>query len=93
LWQYAPAFIVHDWIFMAHKCDNPPDNDMVFSSAALLFAESMKTMMETGYIDFDGEQHRAEKDSNALYLIYLAICSFLAEDAWENPSTVSCYAV
>lgn len=89
-WGYAPAFIVHDWLFTAKKCNYRPDNDWTFAQTAAIMAEAMKTLMERGYPDFHGEIIRLDKAEDTLYLMYQAVSSFLAEELWDDASSVTC---
>jgi hypothetical protein len=45
-WGYAPAYIVHDWLFEAHHCDHEPDNKYTFDDSVKVMAESLKAVME-----------------------------------------------
>jgi hypothetical protein len=89
-WGYAPAFIVHDWLFTAKKCQYGPDRDFTFLESAQIMAEAIKTLMEVGFTDFNGNNIKLEKAEDTMYLMYLAISSFIAEDVWEDESTVIC---
>jgi len=89
-WGYAPAFIVHDWLFTAKKCGHEPDTDWTFPQSALVMAEAMKTLMEVGYINYSGKLEKIEKAEDTLYLMYQAVSSFIAEDLWEDDSSVNC---
>lgn len=89
-WGYAPAFIVHDWLFTAKKCKHEPDTDWTFSQSALVMAEAMKTLMEVGFINYEGKLEKLEKAEDTLYLMFLAVSSFIAEDLWEDDSSVHC---
>lgn len=90
-WEYAPAFIIHDWILTAHKCDFAPDNDFTFYQSSLILAEAMKTLMVSGCTDIEGNRHVLQKNPDFIYLVYLATRSCLLEDIWEHPSSVKCY--
>lgn len=83
-WGYAPAFILHDWIFTAHKCFRAPDTDFTLKDAALLMAEAMKTMMEIGYTQYDGNSLKLSKAKDTLLLMYLAVSSVFAKNVWEQ---------
>lgn len=89
-WGYAPGYMIHDWVFIAHKCKHEPDTDWTFPQSALLLAEVIKTLIEVGFTDFDGQAHRLEKQEDTLYLIYQAVNSSIAEKLWNDPSTVTC---
>jgi hypothetical protein len=89
-WGYAPAFIVHDWLFAAKKCKYQPDTDWSFPQAAEIMAEALKTLMEVGYTNYEGRQVRLEKAEDTLYLMYQAVNSFVAEDIWLDDSSAKC---
>lgn len=89
-WGYAPAFMVHDWLFTAKKCQYAPDTDWTFPQSAQIMAEAMKTLMEVGFHDYRGNLIKLEKAEDTLYLMYQAVSSFIAEDLWEDNSSVNC---
>lgn len=91
-WGYAPAFIIHDWLFVAHKCGHAPDNDWTFRQSSLLLAEITKTMMEVGFTDFEGVVQKVPKKEDTLYLMYQAVASSIAQNLWNDTATVKCYA-
>lgn len=45
-WGYAPAYIVHDWLFEAKHCDQLPDNAYDFDDTVEIMAEGLKAVME-----------------------------------------------
>ncbi len=49
-WGYAPAYVIHDWLFVAHKCDVMPDNEVSFAQSADILGEAIKTLMVVGHI-------------------------------------------
>lgn len=57
-WGYAPAYMVHDWIFHARQCLNDGSKDpaheaietLTFQDSADIIAESIKTLVETGKV-------------------------------------------
>lgn len=83
-WKYAPAYIIHDWIFLAHQKNISPDNDINFEDSALILAESIKTMMTSGFRDYEENIQVFEKSEDTLYLIYLAVSSFIAKKLWNK---------
>lgn len=89
-WGYAPAYIIHDWLFVAHKCNLAPDNDVTFEEQASLLAEAIKTLVVEGYQTVDGERRHFQKAEDTLYLIYLAVGSRIARGMWDNLSNVVC---
>lgn len=45
-WGYAPAFIVHDWLFVMKHCKVPGFEKYDLEKAATIMSEVMKTVME-----------------------------------------------
>jgi hypothetical protein len=74
-WGYAPAFIVHDWLFTMKYCHVTGYDKFTYLDAADIMAEIMKTMMET---------KKVEVDKLTLISMHAAVSSFLAEDEWNN---------
>lgn len=79
-WGYAPAYIVHDWLFEAQHCGYEPDNKYTFDDSVALMAESLKTVMETNpevrnYFVFDS--------------VVSAIGSPIAKRLWDGGSCKS----
>lgn len=89
-WGYGPAYIVHDWLFVAHKCGNAPDSDFTFDQAATLLAEAIKTLMDRGFLDYDQKIQTFPKKEDTLYLIYQAVRSDIARSFWEQTNSVTC---
>lgn len=89
-WTYGPAFMIHDWIFVAHKCGTVPDNDIGFDESATIMAEAMKTLMEVGFRNADGEAQIFPKAEDTLYLMYQAVRSRFAKKLWNEIDNVQC---
>lgn len=89
-WGYAPAFIVHDWLFTAKKCKHSTDVDWQFPETAWVMAEAIKTLMEVGYINFKGEVKKIEKSEDTLFLMFLAVSSPIAKRLWDDDTSVTC---
>ncbi len=93
-WAYAPAYLLHDWIFVAHKCKNgsADDNAMSFEDAALLMAEAMKTLMEKGFPAYaPGKPPPSfERNRPILWAMHLAVTSSYARALWINTGSVVC---
>lgn len=57
-WGYAPAYMIHDWLFIAHRCNEdgkarPEEKkfaDMKFQESADIIAEAIKTLGESGKV-------------------------------------------
>lgn len=75
-WGYAPAFIVHDWLFVMKQCQLAGYEKYDVEKAATIMAEAMKTVMENP--KYGGP--------NALvhYSMYQAVRSDAAKAYWDK---------
>jgi len=74
-WGYAPAYIIHDWLFEAHHCGYEPDNKYTFVDSANILAQGLKAIMEDdlrikNFFVFDS--------------VYLAVKTPIAKRLWEQ---------
>ena len=76
-WEYGPAFIIHDWLFVEHECKIADWQKYNFPQSAEIMSECLKTLMET-------QPRIVEKNPTRLYRMYLAVRSFVAKRLWEN---------
>ncbi|MBU1565010.1 MAG: DUF1353 domain-containing protein [Proteobacteria bacterium] len=74
-WGYAPAYIIHDWIFVAHHCQDPDDGEYSFNESATILSEGIKTLMENKV---------APKSYFTHYTISKAVESKIAENYWDD---------
>ena len=74
-WGYAPAFVVHDWLFDMKHCAIPGFERYNHHIAATVMAEVMKTMMGSG---------KVAVDQPTLLSMYLAVDSPIAESLWNK---------
>ena len=74
-WGYAPAFIVHDWLFEQKHCKYEGHTKYTVSDAALIMAEVMKTMMEV---------KKVEVDRLTVWSMHTAVNSPIAVTLWEQ---------
>lgn len=74
-WGYAPAFIIHDWLFAMKQCRIEGYARYDHEKAATVLAEVMKTMME---------MKKVETDKLTLLSMFAAVNSSIAEDLWNN---------
>ena len=72
---YAPAFVIHDWIFHMKNCQLGGHQNYDLKIAGTVMAEAIKTMMETG---------KTEKDALTVDLMFRAVTSPIAQNYWEN---------
>ena len=57
-WGYAPAYMIHDWLFTARRClvDGDPDpryaalKDVNFQESAEILGEAIKALVEAGVV-------------------------------------------
>ena len=46
-WAYAPAYILHDYVFRAHHCQFPLEQPFTFEDSVQIMGEALRTHMET----------------------------------------------
>ena len=81
-WGYAPAYMVHDWIFVVRHCivdgrDDPKFatyRDMTFDESASILGEAIKTLVATGHV---------RKDDFAASSITWAVDTSIAKSLWD----------
>jgi hypothetical protein len=78
-WGYAPAFIMHDWLFDMKNCKHPGFERYTHSDAAFIMSEVMKTMMESGAV---------AQDKGTVASMHAAVSSKVAKDQWEQGKCV-----
>jgi hypothetical protein len=74
-WGYAPAFIVHDWLFHIKQCKLENHADYDLQKAGIVMGEVIKTLMESGTTD---------KDPFTVNVMVTAVTSIFAQGAWDN---------
>ena len=75
-WGYAPAFMVHDWLFVMQHCKYNGYEDYDVDIAALIMSEVIKTLME--------DPEYGGKYEFVLYSMYEAVRSPIAKRLWEE---------
>lgn len=75
-WGYAPAFIIHDWLFVMKQCKLPGHDQWDHLKAAEVFSEVMKTVMENP--KFGGPKPLIH------YSMYEAVRSDVAKQYWDE---------
>lgn len=76
-WGFGPAYIVHDWLFVVHRCHwpAPPEVQAItFEQLAQILPEVGKSLVKSGLIDH-----------NKLEEIVWAIQTKYARDIWDRP--------
>ncbi|MCA1979050.1 MAG: DUF1353 domain-containing protein, partial [Thiobacillus sp.] len=71
-WGYAPAFLIHDWLF---DCHHAGTTDKRFEEVRDIMMEGVKTLMESG---------RCERSLVVFNLIYSGIDSPVARAIWNR---------
>lgn len=74
-WGYAPAFIVHDWLFAMKHCKMAGVEKYDHRVAATVMAEVVKTLMETKKVDVA---------KLTLLSMYEAVDSSIAKTYWDQ---------
>lgn len=89
-WGYGLGYIIHDWLFVAHKCEYQPGDDVIFADSARVLGEAIKTLMETGFTDFDGKTVRFPRSESAAWNIYAAVQTKIARKLRDKKGSVFC---
>lgn len=85
-WTYLPAFLIHDWEFVAHHCGCGPEKS--FEEVNDTLAEGLYTLMAGGHVP---------QDWRVLVAIKTAVDSFVGRRvwgrAWSDDDCVRCTKV
>ncbi len=73
-WDFAPGFIIHDWLFLQHRCELGDWKDFSFERSADLLAEALKTQMAQSQ----------QPDPEVLWAIHTAVKTPMAKASWES---------
>jgi hypothetical protein len=79
-WGLGPAYVIHDWIFLVHRCQRPAPPEVAqitFGQSALILAEIGKALVEAGLV-----RH------NLLEAIVWGVRTRYARDLWDRPPTI-----
>ena len=72
-WGYAPAYIIHDWLFHMKNCQLSGYEKLTLEEAAWVLSEVMKTLME-----------KQGQDILTLYSVFEAVKSPVASNLWNS---------
>lgn len=75
-WGYAPAFIIHDWLFEMNHCGLSGHEDYDVTEAAQVMSEVIKTLME--------QQPEIPANRFVLYSMHEAVSSPIAAQLWDK---------
>jgi len=73
-WDFAPGFIIHDWLFLQHRCKSGNWHEFSFERSAALLAEALKTQMAES----------KKPDPVVLWAIHEAVESSAAKEEWDS---------
>ena len=71
-WGYAPAYIIHDWMFRTNRCKY---ETYTFKNSVSVMEESLKTLME---------ENKKTRSYFVFKSITAAISSDIAKNLWKN---------
>lgn len=49
-WEYAPAYVIHDWLFRQHHCRYDGYREVSFDDSARILDDVMNTLQERGLV-------------------------------------------
>lgn len=83
-WGYAPAYMIHDWLFTARHCllDGTPDerhlalSDVSFEESAAILGEAIRTLVASGQV---------KPNDLAGWTITRAVETLVARNLWDKP--------
>lgn len=78
-WGYAPAYMVHDWLFVTEHCKDHPDAKYSFDDSVIVMAEAMKAIMES---------NTEVRNYFVFETVVEAIASPIAKRLWEKGKCV-----
>ena len=73
-WDFAPGYIVHDWLFHQHHCQLDDWQQWDFPRSASVLAEGIKTQMEKA----------GRPEPTVVWAIHQAVRSQIAERLWTE---------
>lgn len=82
-WGYAPAYMIHDWLFAAKRCSGDPEatpderkvGGMPFIESAEIMGEAIKALID---------QKMVEPNDVAPFAITSAVAGRISKDLWED---------
>jgi hypothetical protein len=74
-WALGPAYVIHDWLFMAHHCQTQGYTATTFEDSARIMAEAIKTLMEAG---------KVHKDVPLFASVVAAVKTPFAQNIWKS---------
>ena len=89
-WGYAPAYLIHDWLYNQNRCGS---TQYEFVETSRILAEAIKTLMETYQVKQSTGKYEYKvasmsnlmlKDETILYSIYVAVSSKAALDSFNS---------
>lgn len=95
-WGYGPAYIVHDWLFVAHHCivhdlvESLDERDHKEAETVRNVDFPLSADILAGVIQALEMQEKVPERALAPEAIYGAVDSAIARRIWDNPNPKSC---
>lgn len=64
-WGFAPAYVVHDWLFQRQRCGQAPADEAGFAESVAVMAEALRTLIGDDPAAAELERYRAIVSSSA----------------------------
>lgn len=87
-WGYAPAYMIHDWMFVAHHCRRDGDGDPVYARAGDLAFQDSYQILDEAIATLVAERKVARNDV-ARSAITAAVASPIARKLWDQSGACS----
>lgn len=72
-WDFAPGYVIHDWLFVQHHCREGDWQAYDFPRSAEILAEAIKTQMEKG----------GTSEPTVVWAIHEAVSTPVAKRLWD----------
>jgi hypothetical protein len=72
-WDFAPGYIIHDWLFEQHHCKEGDWQTVTFDRSAEILAEAIKTQMEKS----------KKSDATLVWAVHEAVRTPIAKQLWD----------
>jgi hypothetical protein len=73
-WDFAPGYVIHDWLFEQHHCKEGDWQQYDFKLSADILAEAMKTQMSKA----------GKPDPTLVWAVHRAVSSDIARNLWDT---------
>ena len=89
-WGYAPGYMVHDWLFVAHKLQNCARQHLDLRPGGAHPRRKHQDADGGRLHRFRRSQAQAREGRGYAHLIFKAVGSDIAKQYWDDPTPIDC---